>query len=147
MLIFVFMISGVALANDDRHHATKDFPPHFMPFPDPKIDSPPGYFAMTNNVVNFRGESQARLLAVDLKFMSFYPDIVGEEGWMEALRPVLKNDLDRILRQQTYSGLRKLEGTDLMREEILQMARDVLEDHNIYPNLIAGVFITRFVMQ
>lgn len=31
---------------------------------------------MDKNVVNFRGEGQAKFLAVDLKFMTYYPQLV-----------------------------------------------------------------------
>ena len=61
----------------------------------------PKYFSMEKVVVNFRGEGKAKFLAVDFKFMSYYPQIVETE--MEHLRPILKNDIDRLLRNQTYS--------------------------------------------
>lgn len=146
-LIFLFTISSPAISSDETHFAAKTYSPQFKQFPPPAVGTPPGYFSMTKNIVNFRGEGKARFLAVDLKFMSYYQEVVGEEGWMEHLRPILKNYLDRVLRQQTYTRLKTPEGPDLMRDEILQMAREVLEEHSIYPNLLEDVFITKFVIQ
>ncbi len=142
LLILIFSISTPALSNEENV-----IPPQFKQFSAPDVGTPPIYFAMVKNVVNFRGEGQARFLSVDLKFMSFHQDVVGQEGWMEKLRPILKNNLDRLLREKTYSSLKTPDGPDLMRDEILKMAREVLEEHNIYPNLLKDVFITKFVMQ
>ena len=64
----------------------------------------PKYFTMDKVVVNFRGEGRAKFLAVDFKFMSYYPQIVETE--MEHLRPILKNDIDRVLRNQNYTKLK-----------------------------------------
>jgi len=105
----------------------------------------PKYFAMEKVVVNFRGEGQAKFLAVDLKFMSYMPQIVEVE--MEHLRPILKNDIDRILRNQTYSQLKTPDGPDHLRTEILKVARQVLDQHRIYPDLLEDVYLGRFVMQ
>jgi len=105
----------------------------------------PKYFPMEKNVVNFRGEGKAKFLAVDLKFMSYYPQVVETE--MEHLRPILKNDIDRVLRNQTYSALKTPDGPDHLREEVLKVAKAILEKHNIYPDLLEDVYLERFVMQ
>ncbi|MGM0541614.1 MAG: flagellar basal body-associated FliL family protein, partial [Pseudomonadota bacterium] len=98
-------------------------------------------------VVNFNGNGKAKFLAVDLQFMSYYLPVVGANGEMESLRPILKNDIQRLLRNQHFTDLNKPDGPDLLRTEILEVARKVLEKHKIYPDLIEDVYLTRFVMQ
>ncbi len=105
----------------------------------------PKYFSMEKIVVNFRGEGKAKFLAIDLKFMSYYPQIVETE--MEYLRPILKNNIDRLLRNQTYSQLHTPTGPDQLREELLKVAREILEHHKLFPELLENVYLERFVMQ
>jgi len=52
-----------------------------------------------------------------------------------------------LLRNQHYNDLILPEGPDKLRAEILKVARNVLEKHNIYPDLLEDVYMTRFVMQ
>lgn len=147
MLVASSFAFSPAYAEDEANPLAKQYSPKFKQFAPPAPGSPPGYFTMEKNVVNFRGEGRARFLAVDFKFLSYYPDVVGETGWMENLRPILKNDLDRVLRNQTYTKLSQPDGPDLLREEVLKTARGILEKHNIYPDLLDDVYITKFVMQ
>lgn len=105
----------------------------------------PKYFSMEKVVVNFRGEGKAKFLAVDFKFMSYYPQIVEIE--MEHLRPILKNDIDRLLRNQTYSKLKTPNGPDELRTEVLKVTKDILEKHKLHPDLLENVYFDRFVMQ
>lgn len=119
----------------------------FKQFDAPEPGAPPVYFTMEKFVVNFNGDGQAKFLAVDLQFMAYYPQIVGPDGEMEHLRPILKNDIQRLLRNQHFNELSTPEGPDKLREEILSIARAILEKHNIYPDLLEDVYMTRFVMQ
>ena len=112
---------------------------------EPPTERVPKYFAMKKNVVNFKGEGQAKFLAVDFKFMSYYPQLVEIE--MEHLRPILKNDIDRLLRRQTFTQLKTPEGPDNLRAEALKVARNILEKHRLYPDLLEDVYLGRFVMQ
>jgi flagellar FliL protein len=105
----------------------------------------PKYFSMEKIVVNFRGEGKAKFLAIDLKFMSYYPQIVETE--MENLRPILKNNIDRLLRNQFYSQLHTPTGPDHLREELLKVAREIFEQHQLFPDLLEDVYLQRFVMQ
>lgn len=147
VLVSIFALNTSVYASDEHNPLEKQYSPKFKQFPPPAPGSPPSYFTMEKNVVNFRGEGKAKFLAVDMKFMSYYPQIVQETGEMESLRPILKNDIDRVLRNQTYSQLSQPDGPDMLREEILKEARKILERHNIYPDLLEDVYITRFVMQ
>lgn len=130
---------------DDGH--AKQYSPKYKQFEPPAPEAPPSYFTMDKFVVNFFGDGQAKFLAVDLKFMSYYPQLVGDTGEMEHLRPILKNDIERLLRNQHYNELSKPDGPDKLRAEILDVAHKVLEKHNIYPDLLEDVYMTRFVMQ
>ncbi|HHT00326.1 MAG TPA: flagellar basal body-associated FliL family protein [Thiomicrospira sp.] len=120
------------------------YSPKYKQF-EPPAERVPKYFSMDKVVVNFRGEGKAKFLAIDLKFMSYYPQLVEVE--MEHLRPILKNDIDRLLRNQTYSKLKTPNGPDELRAEILKVAREVLEEHKLYPDLLEDVYLDRFVMQ
>ena len=131
---------------DENSHA-KEYSPKYKQFEPPAPESPPIYFTMEKFVVNFNGNGQAKFLAVDLKFMSYYPQVVGDAGEMEPLRPILKNDIERLLRNQSYNELSKVDGLDKFFADILDVTRKVLENHNIYPGLLEDVFMTRFVMQ
>jgi len=136
---------GDDYAEGDSHE--KEYSPKFKQFEAPAPGSPPVYFTMEKFVVNFNGDGQAKFLAVDLKFMAYYPQIVGDAGEMEHLRPILKNDIQRLLRNQHFNDLNTPDGPDKLREEILKTARSILEKHNIYPDLLEDVYMTRFVMQ
>ncbi|BBP45340.1 hypothetical protein THMIRHAS_07130 [Thiosulfatimonas sediminis] len=120
------------------------YSPKYKQF-EPPAEKIPKYFSMEKNVVNFQGEGKAKFLAIDLKFMSYYPQLVEVE--MEHLRPILKNDIDRVLRSQTYTKLNTPDGPDILRQEILTTARAILEKHKLYPDLLQDVYLERFVMQ
>ncbi len=125
----------------------KEYSPKYKQFEPPPPETPPMYFTMDKFVVNFNGDGQAKFLAVDLKFLSYYAQVVGDGGEMEHLRPILKNDIERLLRSQHYNDLVKEDGPDQLRAQILEVTRKVLEKHNIYPDLVEDVYMTRFVMQ
>lgn len=125
----------------------KSYSPKYKQFEPPAPEAAPSYFIMDKFVVNFNGDGKAKFLAVDLQFMSYYEQVVGADGEMEHLRPILKNDIQRLLRNQHFTDLDKPDGPDILRAEILEVARKVLEKHNIYPDLIEDVYMTRFVMQ
>ena len=129
---------------DEENPHAKQYSPKYKQFPPPPADAPPQYFEMKKLVVNFKGEGKARFLAVDLKFMTYYPQVVTE---MEHLRPILLNDIIQHLRIQTYSKLNKDDGPDVLRKELLEIARHVLDKHGIYPDLLEDVYLERFVMQ
>ena len=131
---------------EEISHA-KEYSPKYKQFEPPVPDAVPVYFVMDKFVVNFNGEGKAKFLAVDLQFLSYYPQVVGPDGEMENLRPILKNDIQRLLRNQTFTQLNTAEGPDHLRAEILKVVHKVLEAHNIYPDLVEDVYMTRFVMQ
>ena len=129
-------------ASDDSGDA--GYSPKYKQFEAP-AERIPKYFSMDKNVVNLRNTKKAKFLAVDFKFMSYYPQIVEVE--MEYLRPILKNDIDRLLRNQSYETLSTPNGPDLLREEILKVARHILEGHKLYPDLLEDVYLDKFVIQ
>ncbi|MCF6254094.1 MAG: flagellar basal body-associated FliL family protein [Thiomicrorhabdus sp.] len=125
----------------------KTYSPKYKQFEPPGPEAVPLYFVMDKFVVNFNGEGKAKFLAVDLQFLSYYPQVVGPDGEMENLRPILKNDIQRLLRNQYFTTLNTPEGPDKLRAEILKVVHSVLEKHNVYPDLVEDVYMTRFVMQ
>ena len=132
---------------EEANSHAKTYDAKYKQFEPPLPGAAPGYFAMEKFVVNFNGDGKAKFLAVDLQFMSYYPQIVAPEGEMEHLRPILKNDIQRLLRNQHFNALNTVDGPDNLREEIMDVTRKVLEKHNIYPGLVEDVYMTRFVMQ
>lgn len=125
----------------------KQYSPKYKQFEAPPPDAEPEYFTMDKFVVNFYGDGKAKFLAIDMKFMSYYPQVVGEKGEMEHLRPILRNDIESLLRKQHYNDLNKPDGPDKLRKEILEITKKVLEKHEIFPDLLENVYFTRFVMQ
>ncbi len=125
----------------------KSYSSKYKQFEPPAPEAAPSYFVMDKFVVNFNGDGKAKFLAVDLQFISYYAQVVGADGEMEHFRPILKNDIQRLLRNQHFTDLDKPDGPDHLRAEILEVARKVLEKHNVYPELIEDVYMTRFVMQ
>ncbi|MCF6254651.1 MAG: flagellar basal body-associated FliL family protein [Thiomicrorhabdus sp.] len=144
LIALLTSLSFQALSEEEAPAINQGNPAKFKQFEAPE-QSVPKYFSMDKVVVNFRGEGKAKFLAVDLKFMSYMPQVVEVE--MEYLRPILKNDIDRLLRNQTYSKLKTPDGPDQLRAEILEVSRKILEEHRIYPDLLEDVFLGRFVMQ
>jgi len=140
LLTFFFALPTYSHASDEEAltYSTK-----YKQFEAP-AEKVPQYFSMDKNVVNFQGEGQAKFLAVDLKFMTYYPQLVEE---MEFLRPILKNDIDRLLRNQTYTQLHTPDGPDKLRAQALKVAKKILEEHDLYPDLLEDVYLDRFVMQ
>lgn len=140
-----FILSTLSLSTlaEDESKAM-NYPAKYKQFEAP-VELTPKYFSMEKVVVNFRGEGRAKFLAVDLKFMSYYPQIVETE--MEHLRPIFKNDIDRLLRNQSYSKLKTADGPDILRAEILAVAKKILEEHRLFPDLLEDVYLGRFVMQ
>lgn len=130
----------------ENEHA-KHYSPKFKQYEPPKEDAEPEYFGMKPFVVNFKGEGQAKYLAVTLKFMSYYPQLVGEHGDMEHLRPILRDKITELLRKQRFSELNKDDGQEVLRKRVLKVAKEVLKEHHIYPDLLEGVYFDRFVMQ
>lgn len=140
--LFSFGTVHTAYAADDPEPLT--YSPKYKQF-EPPADRIPKYFSMEKNVVNFIGEGHAKFIAIDFKFMSYYPQLVEVE--MEHLRPILKNDIDNLLRRQTYTKLKTPGGPDKLREEVLEVARGILEKHRLFPDLLEDVYLERFVMQ
>jgi len=119
------------------------YSPTFKQYPQPEAGTPPSYMEM-KFVVNFRGEGRARFIAVDLNIMSRYPDVMVD---MEHLRPILQNDIQMLLRQVTYTEINADDGQEVVRQRILDATKKVAEDNGIFPDLVANIFITRFVTQ
>jgi len=124
--------------------ADPGYSPKYKQFEAP-VERIPKYFSMDKNVVNLRNTNKAKFLAVDFKFMSYYPQLVEIE--MEHLRPILKNNIDRLLRNQSYDSLSTPDGPDVLRTEILKEARAILENHKLYPDLLEDVYLDKFVIQ
>lgn len=147
-LSFLLLISAMLFtphfASAADEDAAEGYSPKYKQF-EPPAERVPKYFSMEKNVVNLRKPSKAKFLAVDFKFMSYYPQLVEVE--MEHLRPILKNDIDRLLRNQSYAALSKPDGPDELRAEILKTARKILDDHKLYPDLLEDVYLEKFVMQ
>ncbi len=160
LLIGIGVLTFFLLTKDGGDHAKADethqvvehteqeeavaVPPTYKQYDPPEPGSAPQYFPMEPFVVNFKGEGQAKFLAVTLKFMSYYPQVIAD---MENYRPILRNDITALLRVQTFSEMNLDNGPEILRNKILTKAREVLEKQKIYPDLLEDVYFERFVMQ
>lgn len=171
LIIVILLIAGIGVmtflllsgadksssSEETEHHApaehaeethddgiVREYSPKFKQYDPPEPGAAPEYFAMEPFVVNFKGEGQAKFLAVTLKFMTHYPQLVTD---MESYRPILRNDITSLLRVQRYSEMNLDDGPDILRKKILDKAKSVLEKRDIYPDLLEDVYFERFVMQ
>ncbi|MPQ76249.1 flagellar basal body-associated protein FliL [Hydrogenovibrio sp. JE_KL2] len=122
----------------------RSYSPKYKQYDPPEPGAAPQYFAMEPFVVNFKGQGQAKFLAVTIKFMTHYPQLVKD---MENYRPMLRNDITAMLRIQTYTELNQDNGQQVLADKILKIAKADLEKNNIYPDLLEAVYFDRFVMQ
>ncbi len=139
---------GEAGAGGESHAV--QYSPEYKQYEPPPPDAEPLYFEFKPFVVGFKGEGKAKYLAVDIKVMSYYKQLVGGEkggGDMEHLRPILRSAIISLLRKQTYTELSSDEGPDILRKKVLKTIREILKKHKIYPDLVEDVYLTKFVMQ
>jgi flagellar FliL protein len=122
----------------------KAYSPSFKQFPPPAPGSPPLYFDMEQLVVNFKGEGKAKHLAVKVKMMTHYPEVVTA---LEEIKPILVNDISDSLRKKTYTEMSADDAQDKLAEELLTISRKDLEEEKVYPDLLEKILIERFVMQ
>jgi len=123
----------------------KQYSPKYKQFDPPPENAPPQYFEMNKFIVNILDEKgHEYYLAVDIKVMTYYPQVVQE---LEHLRPILRSKITKMLRRQKRDRLIQPDGQDYLEQEILKVIREVAEQHSIYPDLIEGAFLERFVMQ
>ncbi|WP_044408995.1 flagellar basal body-associated FliL family protein [Thiomicrospira microaerophila] len=150
LLVGVAVMATLMLTSGDGADKPKNpeqevmqYSPTFKQYAQPRAGTPPAYMEM-KFVVNFRGEGRARFIAVDLNIMSRYPEVMED---MEHLRPILQNDIQMLLRQVTYTEISADDGQEVVRQRILEATKKVAEENGIFPDLIANIFITRFVTQ
>lgn len=135
---------GDGKAQEVNDGVIRNYSPKYKQYDPPEPGSPPQYFAMQPFVVNFKGQGQAKFLAVTIKFMTHYPQLVKD---LENYRPMLRNDITAMLRIQTYTELNQDNGQKVLGDKILKIAKADMEKNNIYPDLIEAVYFDRFVMQ
>lgn len=135
---------GDAKAQEVNDGVIRNYSPKYKQYEPPEPGSPPQYFAMEPFVVNFKGQGQAKFLAVTIKFMTHYPQLVKD---LENYRPMLRNDITAMLRIQTFTELNQDNGQQVLGDKILRIAKADLEKNNIYPDLLEAVYFDRFVMQ
>lgn len=122
----------------------KAYSPSYKQFKPPAPGSAPQYFDLDQLVVNFKGEGKAKHLAVKIKMMTMFPEVVTELG---NVKPILINDISAALRKKTYTEMSADDAQEKLAEELLQISRSVLDSQKVYPDLLDKVLIERFVMQ
>lgn len=122
----------------------KAYSPSYKQFHAPAPGSPPQFFDLEQLVVNFKGEGKAKHLAIKIKMMTNFPDVVTE---LTTIKPILVNDISAALRKKTYTEMSSDDAQELIAAEILQIARAALDAQKVYPDLLDKVLIERFVMQ
>lgn len=122
----------------------KAYSPSYKQFPTPAPGSPPQFFDLEQLVVNFKGEGKAKHLAIKIKMMTNFPEVVTE---LTTIKPILVNDISAALRKKTYTEMNADDAQEKVAEEILAISRAALDTQKIYPDLLDKVLIERFVMQ
>ncbi|WP_024851350.1 flagellar basal body-associated FliL family protein [Hydrogenovibrio kuenenii] len=135
---------GNGKTEEVKDGVVRNYDPKYKQYDPPEPGSPPQYFAMQPFVVNFKGQGQAKFLAVTIKFMTHYPQLVKD---LENYRPMLRNDITALLRIQTYTELNQDNGQQVLGDKILKIAKADLGKNNIFPDLLEAVYFDRFVMQ
>jgi flagellar FliL protein len=121
-----------------------NYSPVYRQFQQPAPGSPPQYFDMEQFVTNFKGEGKAKHLAVKIKLMTYYPELVTVFG---ELKPLVVDKVLATLRRKTYTELSQDDAQEVLAAEILQIIRAVLDEQKIYPETLDKVLVERFVMQ
>lgn len=122
----------------------KAYSPSFKQFHAPAPGSPPIYFDLEQLVVNFKGEGKAKHLAVKVKMMTHYPEVVTA---LEEIKPILVNDISDILRKKSYTEMSADDAQEKLAADLLAVTRKNLEEEKVYPDLLEKILIERFVMQ
>jgi flagellar FliL protein len=154
--VLAFMVMGQSHDKKDEHAEvskeefykpqdhSKAYSPGFKQFVAPPPGSPPQFFDMDQLVVNFKGEGKAKHLAVKIKMMTNFPDVVTE---LTNIKPILVNDISAALRKKTYTEMNADDAQEKLAEELLVIVRKDLEAQKVYPDLLEKVLIERFLMQ
>lgn len=122
----------------------KAYSPSYKQFPAPAPGSPPQFFDLEQLVVNFKGEGKAKHLAIKIKMMTNFPEVVTE---LTTIKPILVNDISAALRKKTYTEMNADDAQEKVAAEILTISRAALDAQKVYPDLLDKVLIERFVMQ
>jgi flagellar FliL protein len=122
----------------------KAYSPSYKQFHAPAPGSPPQFFDLEQLVVNFKGEGKAKHLAIKIKMMTNFPEVVTE---LTTIKPILVNDISAALRKKTYTEMNADDAQEKVAAEILTIARAALDAQKVYPDLLDKVLIERFVMQ
>lgn len=106
---------------------------------------PPIYVALDPPfVVNFEADQLVRFLQVTVQVMSRDLNTVD---LIKANDPVVRNDLLLLLANQKYEVIATREGKEALRQQALDVVRNVVENAGGKPALVEAVYFTSFVMQ
>ncbi|MCH9742480.1 MAG: flagellar basal body-associated FliL family protein [Proteobacteria bacterium] len=166
VVILIGAVGGLAFMMMNQQHAAKEgehasesshqeeaykpedkakaYSPAYKQFPSPAPGAAPQYFDLEQLVVNFKGEGKAKFLAIKLKMMTNYPEVVTE---LTNIKPLLINDISAALRKKSYTEMSADDAQEKLAAELLQITRASLESQKVYPDLLDKVLIERFVMQ
>jgi len=122
----------------------KAYSPSYKQFHAPAPGSSPQFFDLEQLVVNFKGEGKAKHLAIKIKMMTNFPEVVTE---LTAIKPILVNDISAALRKKTYTEMSADDAQEKVAEEILAISRAALDGQKVYPDLLDKILVERFVMQ
>ena len=103
----------------------------------------PEYISMDPFTVNFGSRSGARFMQVEVQLMTYDEEAIAA---VERHQPVLRDRILRILGNQEEDDVRASEGKDRLRDDVLQVTRDVMEERYGDP-AIEEVYFTSFVIQ
>lgn len=94
-------------------------------------------------VVNFSGSERIRFAQVGIVVMARNEDVFQA---VERHMPVIRNNLMLLLSQKTYDQLVTAEGKEILRQEVLEEIRSVLEQRSAPAN-VEAIYFNNLVMQ
>ena len=94
-------------------------------------------------IVNFRDQTHARFLQVEVQVMTTDPLVVDQ---LKKHMPRIRNDLILLFSSQSYETLSTREGKEKMRDEALFEIRKILKEETGNPG-VEALYFTALIMQ
>jgi len=149
--VFLFSGNSEESKSDDSDDSSSDESEQVELASKPAI-----YFLLKPDfVINFESEGKANFLSVQVQLMARDN---GPIRVIEAHMPVLKNNIILLLSAQKYHDVRKIEGKEKLRKDMLGIMKDIIDNENKQlkkqdgedyqkVNYIENIFFTGFIMQ
>lgn len=110
----------------------------------PESVGPPIYLSLDPAfIVNFLNSSDAKLFQLSISVLSFKQEVIDA---IEKHKPMVRNNILLLLSAQDPVQLKKPEGKDTLRAQILEILRKLVQEREEIDG-VEEVFFTTFIMQ